>query len=51
LDRADPGAARRLLIELDEHATALDATTGNTAYTGDTARRHQRLAGLGDAAP
>jgi len=49
LDRADRAAASRLLGELDEHAAALDATTGTTARTTETAQRHQRLAGL--AAP
>jgi tetratricopeptide (TPR) repeat protein len=51
LDRSDLAAARRLLGELDEHAVALDATTGNTTRTGDTARRHQRLADLEKASP
>ena len=44
LDRSDLPAAKRLLGELDEHAAALNAATGTTRYTGETARRHQRLA-------
>jgi len=44
LDRSDLASARNLLSELDEHAEALDATAGTTAYTSETARRHQLLA-------
>jgi tetratricopeptide (TPR) repeat protein len=51
LDRADLDAARRLLGELDQHAEAMDATAGASTYTSETAQRHQRLAGLGEAAP
>jgi tetratricopeptide (TPR) repeat protein len=43
LDRADPDAARPLLDELDEHATALDHDNGGDAYTRDTANRRRRL--------
>jgi len=46
LDREDLAAVDQLLGELYEHATALDTTTGTTTYTGETARRHQRLAAL-----
>ena len=48
LDRSDLPAAKRLLGDLDEHAAALDAATGTTRYTGETARRHQRLADLAE---
>jgi tetratricopeptide (TPR) repeat protein len=51
LDRADLPTAKRLLGELDEHAAALDATTGTTAYTSETARRRQQLADLEGASP
>jgi len=51
LDRADLAAAKRLLGELDEHAAALDATTGTTTRTSETAQRHQRLTGLETAPP
>jgi tetratricopeptide (TPR) repeat protein len=51
LDRADLAAAKRLLGELDEHAAALDATTGTTTRTSQNARRHQRLAELETASP
>ena len=43
LARADLATAGRLLGELDEHATALDAATG-TKYIVETARLHRRLA-------
>jgi tetratricopeptide (TPR) repeat protein len=49
LDRADLPAARQLLAEMEEHAAALDTTTGTTTYTKETARRHQRLADLDEA--
>jgi tetratricopeptide (TPR) repeat protein len=45
LDRGDHAAAREFLASLDEHARAMDAATGTTTYTGEAARRHQRLAG------
>ena len=48
LDRSDLPTAKRLLGDLDEHAAALDAATGTTRYTGETARRHQRLADLAE---
>jgi len=51
LDRADLATAKRLLGELDEHAAALDATTGTTTRTSETAVRHRRLAGLETAPP
>jgi len=46
LDRGDLGTARELLTELDRHAAALDAATGNSAKTDQVARRHERLAEL-----
>ena len=49
LDRSDLPAAKRLLGELHEHAAALDAATGTTRYTGETARCHQRLADLAES--
>jgi len=51
LARADLPAAKRLLSELDEHAPALDATTGTTTYTSEAAQGHQRLANLERASP
>jgi len=51
LDRADLPAARRLLEELDEHAAALDADTGTTIYTRETAQRRQRLTELEKTSP
>lgn len=49
LDRSDLAAAQRLLGQLDEHAAALDADNGTTAYTSEAARRRRRLAELTDA--
>lgn len=46
LDRGDVDTARHLITELDQHAAALDADTGNTTLTADAARRHRRLAKL-----
>jgi tetratricopeptide (TPR) repeat protein len=46
LDRADLAVAGGLLGELEEHATALDADSGRTAYASETTRRRQRLADL-----
>lgn len=58
LDRADFLAARRLLADFDEHAAAMDVSTGSTAWTGDAELRRRRLAdasapagGGEDAAP
>jgi tetratricopeptide (TPR) repeat protein len=51
LDRADLAAARRLLDELDEHAAALGADSGRTAYASETTRRRQRLADLEKTTP
>jgi tetratricopeptide (TPR) repeat protein len=44
LDRADLATAKRLLGEMEEHAAALDAATGTTTMTDETARRRLRLA-------
>lgn len=44
LDRGDLAAAGRLLAGLGEHARALDASTSTTRWTGETAKRQQRLA-------
>jgi tetratricopeptide (TPR) repeat protein len=52
LDRNDLETARRLLADLDTHATALDTTAATTIHSGETAQRHHRLATLdtgGDA--
>jgi tetratricopeptide (TPR) repeat protein len=44
LDRGDLATANRLLGEMEEHATALDAARGTMAKARETARRRQRLA-------
>ena len=49
LDRGDATAAKGLLGELDEHAAALDASTGSTTRAHETAQCHQRLAELEEA--
>jgi tetratricopeptide (TPR) repeat protein len=46
LDRGDHAAAREFLASLDEHARALDAATGNTTFSAETATRRRRLAEL-----
>jgi len=51
LDRGDLPTARQLLGELDEHAAALDPTTGDTTYTSEAEQRRQRLANLERASP
>jgi tetratricopeptide (TPR) repeat protein len=43
LDRDDLDTARRLLNELDTHATAMDTAHGNTTYTNKAAQRRRRL--------
>jgi tetratricopeptide (TPR) repeat protein len=53
LDRGDHAAAREILASLNEHARAMDAATGTTAYTAyatEASRRRKRLTGDGDAA-
>jgi tetratricopeptide (TPR) repeat protein len=44
LDRGDLTEAERLLMEMEEHAAALDASTGNTMMTDEVAQRRQWLA-------
>jgi tetratricopeptide (TPR) repeat protein len=51
LDRGDLTAARRLVEELSEHAAALDADIGSTAYANETARRRRRLIDLEKTTP
>ena len=51
LDRGDLDTARVLVGELDEHAAALDAATGNSVFTQDSAQLHQRLDTLADPRP
>jgi len=46
LDRADLDTARRLLTDLETHATALDVTAGTTTYTAETAELRRRLTEL-----
>jgi len=48
LDRADLATAKRLLGELDEHAAALDASTGTRTHAREAGRRHRRLTELAD---
>jgi tetratricopeptide (TPR) repeat protein len=49
LERADLAAARRLIGEMEDHASALDADTSVTYYTSATTQRRQRLNDLTEA--
>jgi tetratricopeptide (TPR) repeat protein len=51
LDRGDLDTARRLLVDLDRHAAALDTAAGTNTHTKDTAWRRRRLAKLDKAVP
>jgi tetratricopeptide (TPR) repeat protein len=46
LDRGELDTARDLITELDQHAAAIDADTGNTTFTDDAAEHHSWLAEL-----
>ena len=50
LDRGDLDTVRALIGELDEHATALDAATGNSVFAWEAAQRRGRLAALSEPA-
>jgi tetratricopeptide (TPR) repeat protein len=43
LDRGDLTAAERLLLEMEEHAAALDASAGDTTMTDEAAQLRRRL--------